>query len=125
MTNISIFFRNLPNNGEGSRSGLGRKNLPNNIQHIESDAKLFTQLSNLEKKIDWLIERKRIDFRQALKAPHKQKRILRVHIWNKFYPDGNNNSAGCYGPIPYWELKIEGHLLDDVKNGLKVVQKKL
>ena len=47
----------------------------------------------------------------------KIKKKLRVFITNQFYP-GKSDADNEEDSVPQWELKIEGRLLDDVRERL-------
>lgn len=93
--------------------------LPNRIVNSNCHAKIFKSLLNYEKKLNNILNRKRLYYQEALKTPLLIKRMLRVNILNQFYPLGEEDRQN--GRIPFWKLRIEGRLLEDAKSKSKSV----
>lgn len=113
------------------------KDLPERLQDEVPESALYAQLVEFEKKLDATIMRKKVDIHEAVKAPSKSKRLLRVFVSSKaLYQDNaedkededisskkhkgerdNINESESdeeeHKDSPCWTLKIEGRLFDD------------
>ncbi|KAI8143117.1 hypothetical protein BJV82DRAFT_611421 [Fennellomyces sp. T-0311] len=93
--------------------------MPPKIEAFVPESKLYTELSEFEKKLDATIMRKRLDVQEALGKPTKVKRTLRIFVSNtssdqisaQQNADDENFDFNSGNP-PSWTLKIEGRLLD-------------
>ncbi|UYV76498.1 SMARCD2 [Cordylochernes scorpioides] len=113
----------MPPIGPKKKKKLADKILPQKVRDLVPESQAYMDLLAFERKLDYTITRKRLDIQEALKRPMKQKRKLRIFISNTFYPgkvvDGAEpgveeatNPTG--GPVPSWELRVEGRLLEDI-----------
>ncbi|KZT50911.1 SWI/SNF complex protein, partial [Calocera cornea HHB12733] len=85
------------------------------------ESKLYQELLEMERKLDWVIARKRLDLQDASNKPGKTTRTLRVFLsttvsnqtWQIADPDslGQDTDFTSLSP-PAWTLRIEGRLLD-------------
>jgi SWI/SNF-related matrix-associated actin-dependent regulator of chromatin subfamily D len=80
------------------------------------EAKLYTQLVELEEKIDAVISRKELEFAEELKAPTMTQRTLQVYLYNT-----HENQGGDGAGTASWTLHITGRLLDSTGKGGKEV----
>jgi len=92
------------------------------------EAKLYAQLQELERKIDSISTRKRMQVQEALKHPGTSTRRLQIIVWNthenqvpaganeaEHAPASSSSGAGASGDKapPSWTLFITGRVLDD------------
>ncbi|XP_003741941.1 SWI/SNF-related matrix-associated actin-dependent regulator of chromatin subfamily D member 1 [Galendromus occidentalis] len=102
---------------------LADKILPQRVRDLVPESQAYMDLLAFERKLDFTIMRKRLDIQESLKRPMKQKRKLRIFISNTFFPGQNANEAPADGAppqaetVPSWELRVEGRLLEDTKEG--------
>lgn len=88
------------------------KHLPKSIQALIPESKTYMDLLEMEKRVDVLLTRKRLDYADISKQPKKQQRVLRVYISNYA---GNQDAPSIPGAAveqPNWTLRIEGRLLE-------------
>lgn len=97
------------------KNKLKDKIIPQKVRELVPDSQSYMDLLAFERKLDSTIMRKRLDIQESLKRPIKIKKKLRIFITNQFYP-GKTDADNDEDCIPQWELKIEGRLLDEVKN---------
>ncbi|KAI9207962.1 SWI/SNF and RSC complex subunit Ssr3 [Polychytrium aggregatum] len=93
------------------------KNLPRKIEVFVPESKLYGELQDLEKRVDALIVRKKMELQESLaKSPKMAKRYLRIFISNTASDQINPSSEDFMditnANIPSWTLRIEGRLLD-------------
>lgn len=139
VTSIQVNATTQPpasNTKSNKKKKLADKILPQKIRDLVPESQAYMELLAFERKLDFTITRKRLDIQEALKRPMKQKRKLRIFISNTFYgasktgklPDGDPNADANLnndlGPVPGWELRVEGRLLDD-QNASKPEQNKM
>lgn len=106
---------------------LADKILPQRVRDLVPESQAYMDLLAFERKLDFTIMRKRLDIQESLKRPMKQKRKLRIFISNTYFPGsgapGDPSDGGSGGPapqdgaVPSWELRVEGRLLEDAKEG--------
>lgn len=108
---------------------LADKILPQRVRDLVPESQAYMDLLAFERKLDFTIMRKRLDIQENLKRPMKQKRKLRIFISNTFYPgnnpeqtpppqqEGQPQQTPQEGVVPSWELRVEGRLLEDSKEG--------
>lgn len=104
---------------------LADKILPQRVRDLVPESQAYMDLLAFERKLDFTIMRKRLDIQESLKRPMKQKRKLRIFISNTYFPGsgGPADPADSGGPpptdgaVPSWELRVEGRLLEDAKEG--------
>jgi len=101
------------------RRKLGDRNLPAGVD-VEESA-LYQDLLEMERKLDWVIARKKLDLADAVNKPGRTTRTLRVFLstslsnqpWQVADTDltGQDADFASLNP-PAWTLRIEGRLLD-------------
>ena len=94
---------------------LGDKILPAKVRGMVPESRAYMDLIAVERKLDSIILRKRLDAAALLKKPLKQKRKLRIFITNIIHPKKEATEGEEETPAT-WELRIEGHLLDEPKH---------
>lgn len=106
------------------RKRLTEKVIHKQIRSLVPESQAYIDLLRLEQKLDIVLTRKRLDVQETLKRPQKMKRKLRIFISHQ-YPirlDPDNSGADDE-QIQYWEMRVEGRLLDD-PNTIKYEQGK-
>ncbi|KZT25067.1 SWI/SNF complex protein [Neolentinus lepideus HHB14362 ss-1] len=99
------------------------KTLPNVILEDEEfsvDSKMYQDLLDMEKRLDWTMTRKRVEVQDALGRPVTTTRTLRLFLshtvsgqeWQKGEGAGDDVNFDTGDGIPAWQLKIEGRLLE-------------
>ncbi|CAH8611975.1 unnamed protein product [Heterobilharzia americana] len=97
---------------------LADRLLTKTVREIIPESESYMELLEVEKKLDFVLMRKRLTLQEAMKKPFKVKRKLRVMLSSTFKPgstvvpvgsDGQPTPGDC---APGWELKVEGQLLD-------------
>ncbi|CAL8075975.1 unnamed protein product [Calicophoron daubneyi] len=97
---------------------LADRLLPKTVREIIPESESYMELLEVEKKLDFVLMRKRLTLQEAMKKPFKVKRKLRVMLSSTFKPGMPAGSVGPDGQRlradvpPGWELKVEGQLLD-------------
>ncbi|EJT97036.1 SWI/SNF complex protein [Dacryopinax primogenitus] len=100
------------------RRKLGDRNLPAGVDGEE--AALYQDLLEMERKLDWVIARKKLDLSDALNKPGKTSRTLRIFLSTQLSNQSWQVAEGDTGPDadfssispPAWTMRIEGRLLD-------------
>ncbi|EPQ55665.1 hypothetical protein GLOTRDRAFT_138501 [Gloeophyllum trabeum ATCC 11539] len=99
------------------------KTLPNVILEDEEftvDSKMYQELLDMEKRLDWTMTRKKVEVQDALGRPVTATRTLRLFLshtvsgqeWQKTEGVGEDVNFETGDGIPAWQLKIEGRLLE-------------
>ncbi|XP_067934788.1 SWI/SNF-related matrix-associated actin-dependent regulator of chromatin subfamily D member 1-like [Watersipora subatra] len=112
---------NHPNRNK-KKPKIADKILSQKVRQLVPESQAYMDLLAFERKLDATIARKRLDMQEALKRPMKQKRKLRIFISNTFNP-GRQDAEGGEETGPWWELRVEGRLLDENAEGSKPKQK--
>lgn len=58
------------------------KQIPERVAAFVPESRLYSQLLELEKRVDATIGRKKLDIQEALKIPQRTARTLRVYVFN-------------------------------------------
>lgn len=95
---------------------LADKILAQKVRDLVPESQAYMDLLSFEQKLDATIVRKRLDIQEALKRPQKIKRKLRIFISHTFFPAKPGEKGEEDTAVASWELRVEGRLLDDVKN---------
>jgi len=101
---------------------IADKILSQKIRQLVPESQAYMDLLAFERKLDTVISRKKLDIQEALKRPMKQKRKLRIFISNTFNT-ARQDADGGEDTGPWWELRVEGRLLDENAEGSKPKQK--
>ncbi|KAJ3117705.1 SWI/SNF complex component snf12 [Phlyctochytrium bullatum] len=90
--------------------------LPRKIDSYVPEAKLYSELCDLESRLDATIIRKRQDIHEASTRPLKTLRTLRIYLANLAFNQGGDDPMTTgdvdNANIPSWTLQIQGRLLD-------------
>lgn len=115
-------FRKRPSEADPITKHIKKKrptdrNMPAKIEAFVPECKLYSELTEFEKKLDGTIMRKRLDIQEALGKPTKIRTTLRVFVSNTSSNQQQGmNDDGTFdmnsGNAPSWTLKIDGKLLD-------------
>ncbi|KAJ8660164.1 hypothetical protein O0I10_004023 [Lichtheimia ornata] len=115
-------FRKRPSEADPITKHIKKKrptdrNMPAKIEAFVPECKLYSELTEFEKKLDGTIMRKRLDIQEALGKPTKIRTTLRVFVSNTSSNQQQGmNEDGTFdmnsGNAPSWTLKIDGKLLD-------------
>ncbi|KAG4915430.1 hypothetical protein AAZX31_19G081000 [Glycine max] len=84
------------------------KHLPEKALAILPESEIYTQLLDIEARVDAALVRKKVDIQEALKNPPCIQKTLRIFVFNTF---ANQSSADSSAPT--WTLKIVGRILED------------
>ncbi|GAQ90942.1 SWIB/MDM2 domain superfamily protein [Klebsormidium nitens] len=89
------------------------KQIPERIAAFVPESRLYSQLLELEKRVDATIARKKLDIQEALKIPQRTARTLRVYVFNTSadQPAGGRKKAAAKMDPPSWTLHLTGRLL--------------
>eukprot|EP00899_Mesostigma_viride_P023073 jgi/Mesvir1/3950/Mv22710-RA.1 len=106
--------RGSSNNRRNVKRKTTDKELPEKISAIIPESRIYTQLREFEKRIDSVLERKKLDIQEAFKKPPRVPRVLRLYILNT-HSNQAGASSSSHDPAepPSWTLRIVGHLLSD------------
>ncbi len=89
---------NNPNNNRHRKQRPNERQLPNNLDLKESQ--LYSRLQQMERQLDTILIRKRLDIQEALSKPLRTSNTLRLLICNSFNSDDG-----------FFSFKIRGNLL--------------
>ncbi|KMT11201.1 hypothetical protein BVRB_5g110370 [Beta vulgaris subsp. vulgaris] len=84
------------------------KKLPEKVAALSPESALYTQLVELEAKVDSALGRKKTEIEESVKKPCSVQKTLRIYVFNTFANQLDEN-----GDAPTWTLKITGTVLDD------------
>ncbi|KAI9100504.1 hypothetical protein DFS34DRAFT_648420 [Phlyctochytrium arcticum] len=110
-----------PGSSKSKRKRPADRVLPKKIEAFIPEAKLYTQLQEVEKKLDGTISRKKLDMMEQKNQLKPTKRILRIFLSNHSSDQFvESNALGSDEEIfslenmraPSWTLRVEGRLLD-------------
>lgn len=135
--NFSNFLGSEPDEETGSRKRMRREcQFSDGIRQRYPEAKLYAQLQELERKVDSVSTRKRMQVEEALKHPGTCTRTLQIIVWNTFenqpgaHQDESDTGQGVAQPHstvqdtgdpqtkPSWTIFVTGRLVDS--NGEEV-----
>ncbi|CAG8517920.1 18231_t:CDS:10 [Acaulospora morrowiae] len=95
------------------------RNMPEKLDTLVPESRLYTELQEFERRLDATIIRKKMEITESYSKPMKVKRTLRVFVSNTssnqqpVQGEGDNElEYGDGSNIPAWTLRIEGRLLD-------------
>ncbi|KAG8507204.1 SWI/SNF-related matrix-associated actin-dependent regulator of chromatin subfamily D member 1 [Galemys pyrenaicus] len=99
-------------NHSAKKKKMADKALPQKVLELVPESQTYMDLLAFERNLDQTTTRKWLDIQEALKCPVKQKRKLRIFISNTFNRTKSESKDG-EGSVAFWELRIEGRLLED------------
>ncbi|XP_073525403.1 uncharacterized protein [Phyllobates terribilis] len=89
---------------------LEKKQIPRNVASIIPESAVYSQLVELEGRMDAVLKRKKMDVQEWVKNPPHFRKTLRINVFNTFA-----NQSDQSGESPSWTLKILGRILDEDK----------
>ncbi|KAF5732213.1 SWI/SNF complex component SNF12 [Tripterygium wilfordii] len=95
---------------------FSEKQLPDNVSAILPESVLYTQLLELEARMDAAMTRKKMDIQESLKNPSRVRKTLRIYVFNTFENQGQESLDKKSAEPPSWSLKIVGRILEDEKD---------
>lgn len=93
---------------------LPDKQLPDRVAALLPESELYTQLLELESRVDAALARKKIDIQESMKNPPFMQRNLRIYVFNTYSNQTRKISDKHNPEPPSWTLKIVGRILDDI-----------
>ena len=124
LLSIGNFLGSEPDSQGGirkkQRRGLERQ-FTESIRARYPEAKLYAQLQALERKVDSISKRKRMQVEEALKHPATCSRTLQIFMWNTHenqptreqdFSSGDGKSSSSDVAKPTWTLYITGRVVD-------------
>lgn len=138
-TRYSTHLYIFPDGLSFRRNKVMDKSLPPSLSNQYEDYKLYEELSNAERKLDWTVSRKRAELQDALSRSHtvggnmhskanslrfrQAHKVLRVFVshrcsgqsWqtNQNDPESQTIDFQSGEGIPSWTLKVEGRVLQE------------
>ncbi|KAH9170731.1 SWI/SNF complex subunit [Lactarius sanguifluus] len=118
---------NPPDQKLPKKRKLNDRSLPASIlsdPQLSVDSKMYQDLLEMEKKLDWTIVRKKAEVQDALGRTASVTRTLRLFLSHtvsgQAWQSGETSTPGTADPpnfetgqgIPAWQLKVEGRLLE-------------
>lgn len=77
------------------------------LENVVPESKVYSQLVDCERRVDSLLDARRSDVQEALQAPERARKRLRVYLHSSYANQGEGGvEAGC------WVLRISGRLLE-------------
>lgn len=92
---------------------LPEKQIPDKIAALVPESAIYTQLVELEARVDAALARKKTDIQESLKNPHRVQKTLRIYVFNTFANQTRMNLEKTNAEPPSWTLKIIGRILED------------
>lgn len=124
LLNLSNFLGSQGDTGGGSRKrsrGASERQFTEGIRGRYPEARLYAQLQELERKVDSISTRKRMQVEEALKHPGTCTRTLQIIMWNTHEnqvpadtaaTQPNSDGQAKTSAKPSWTLFITGRLVD-------------
>ncbi|KAH1047856.1 hypothetical protein J1N35_038640 [Gossypium stocksii] len=92
---------------------LPDKQLQERVAAILPESALYTQLLDLETRVDAAVARKKVDIQEALKNPPSVQKTLRIYVFNTFANQVQTIPKKPNAEPPMWTLKIIGRILEE------------
>lgn len=92
---------------------VSEKKIPDKVAAFLPESALYTQLLELEGKVDAALARKKTDIQESVKRPPCSQKTLRMYVFNTFANQPSENAESRSSESPTWTLKIIGSILDD------------
>jgi len=120
---------------------LTEKVIHKEIRSLVPESQAYVELLRLEQKLDTVLMRKRLDLQETLKRPQKVidqivffssqlsfffkiKKKLRIFISHQYPVRFDSDTTGIDDEqVQYWEMRVEGRLLDDVSSEKQKLKK--
>ncbi|KAG6558136.1 hypothetical protein Mapa_000317 [Marchantia paleacea] len=94
------------------------KQIPDRVAALLPESALYSQLLEFEARVDAALARKKMDIQDAVRAPARLLRTLRIYVFNT-YANQVNSAPAMEMQNPYmreppsWTLRIMGRILED------------
>lgn len=98
------------------KAKLPEKQIPDKVAALLPESAIYSQLLEVEGRIDAALARKKNDIQHSLKNPPCIQKTLRIYVFNTFEDQNQNSSDQKSVESPYWSLKIIGRILEDGKD---------
>ena len=95
---------------------LPEKQIPDKVAALLPESALYTQMLELEARVDAALARKKIDIQESLKSPSRVQKTLRIYAFNTFSNQTQTSPEKKNAEPPSWSLKIIGRILEDGKD---------
>jgi SWI/SNF-related matrix-associated actin-dependent regulator of chromatin subfamily D len=95
---------------------LPEKQIPDKVAALLPESALYTQMLELEGRVDAALARKKIDIQESLKSPSRVQKTLRIYAFNTFSNQTQTSPEKKNAEPPSWSLKIIGRILEDGKD---------
>ncbi|CAF1230578.1 unnamed protein product [Adineta steineri] len=114
MPNTVVSANPGPIRQQKKRKRLTEKVIHKQIRSLVPESQAYIELLRLEQNLDSVLMRKRLDLQETLKRPQKIKKKLRIFISHQYPVRFDSDTASMDDEqIQYWEMRVEGRLLDD------------
>ena len=121
ISTVSFHKRSLPKRprAEPNRSAVSMER----YHSLVVESKLYTQLLELEKQLDYAILHKQLDIQEAIRVkPVRSGKTLRIYVCNTYINQGpfyhaDESTTSASSEVPCWTLKIEGAIVEPTQNG--------
>ncbi|KAM3319270.1 SWI/SNF complex component SNF12 [Capsicum chacoense] len=87
------------------------KFIPDKLAAVLPESALYSQLLELETRVDAALCRKKVDMSESLKSPQRFQKTLRIYVFNTFANQTRGDSDSVTNEPASWSLKIIGRIL--------------
>ncbi|GMH35500.1 hypothetical protein BSKO_03368 [Bryopsis sp. KO-2023] len=87
------------------------RNLHPRVEHFVPESKVYNQLLEYEKRLDTIIDTRKAEIQEAIQAPERVSKRLRVYLHNTYENQATSENRREDEP-PCWSLKISGRVVD-------------
>ncbi|CAM6096489.1 unnamed protein product [Calypogeia fissa] len=97
------------------------KQIPDRVAALLPESALYTQLLEFEKRVDAALQRKKLDIQDAVRAPARLLKTLRIYVFNTYNNQIPREMSAqqaqhlqqYMADPPSWTLRIMGKILED------------
>lgn len=89
------------------------KQIPDKVAALLPESSLYTQMLELETRVDAALARKKTDIQESLKSPPRVQKTLRIYVFNTFTNQTQTSPDSTNAEPPSWSLKMIGRILED------------
>ena len=89
------------------------KQIPDKVAALLPESALYTQMLELETRVDAALARKKTDIQESLKSPPRVQKTLRIYVFNTFTNQIQTSPDSTNAEPPSWSLKMIGRILED------------
>ncbi|XP_021743647.1 SWI/SNF complex component SNF12 homolog [Chenopodium quinoa] len=87
--------------------------LPEKVAALLPESAIYTQLLEMEAKVDAALARKKTDIQETVKRPPCVQKTLRIYVFNTYANQPLENGENKSSETPTWTLKIIGNILEN------------